>query len=39
MRNFGIVLLAFSGLLFASQASSPLTAARLELLWQFDTGG
>jgi len=37
--RLGQILLAFSGLAFALQATVPRYSDKLQLVWQFDAGG
>jgi hypothetical protein len=39
MRIFSHMLLAFSGIALAQQATAPVMSNALQFLWEFDTGG
>jgi hypothetical protein len=39
MRIFSYMLLAFSGIVLAQQATAPSTSHAPQFLWEFDTGG
>jgi hypothetical protein len=39
MRIFSYMLLAFSGIVLAQQATAPPTSRAPQFLWEFDTGG